>query len=117
MSHIEEALQKFIAGSRVIEGYDAITELWNLICPLFGDTRVVQRTGLVKQYQILKGQITETKQLPLIIYGANISDDRDRIVDDYLTQYNTEITMTLKSICQAFLKDHITDDEIKNLLT
>ena len=117
MSHIEEALQKFIAGSRVIEGYDAITELWNLICPLFGDTRIIQRTGLVKQYQILKRQITETKQLPLIIYGANISDDRDRIVDDYPTQYNTVITLTLKSICKSFLEHHITDEEIKNLLT
>ena len=40
-----------------------------------------------------------------------------RIVDYYPTQYNTVITLTLKSICKSFLEHHITDDEIKNLLS
>ena len=43
---VNKELQKFIQGTRVIEGYDAVDELWNLLCPLFGDTRVLQRTGL-----------------------------------------------------------------------
>lgn len=116
MSYIKEALDKFIQGYRVIEGYEPVTELWNLLCPLFGDTRVVQRTGLIKQFENLKQIVEEKNNISLIIYGANLYDDADRIIDDYPTQSNTIITLTIKSVCQAFLNDHMTEDEIKELI-
>jgi hypothetical protein len=113
---INQSLQKFIQGIRLIEGFEPITELWNLICPLFGDTRVIQRTGLIKQFNILKVTVDDRKLIGLIIYGANINDDLDRIVDDYPTQDGRVITLTLRSICKALLNDHMTDDEIISLL-
>ena len=116
MSYIKEALDKFIQGSRVIEGYEPVTELWNLLCPLFGDTRVVQRTGLIKQFENLKQIVEEKNNISLIIYGANLYDDADRIIDDYPTQSNTIITLTIKSVCHALLNDHMTEDEIKELI-
>ena len=116
MSHIKEALDKFIQGYRVIEGYEPVTELWNLLCPLFGDTRVVQRTGLIKQFENLKQIVEEKNNISLIIYGANLYEDADRIIDDYPTLSNTIITLTIKSVCQAFLNDHMTEDEIKELI-
>ena len=116
MSHIREALDNFIQEYRLIEGYEPITELWNLICPLFGDTRVVQQTGLIKQFNILKEITKEKGQFGLIIYGANINDDLDKVVDDYPTQDRRVITLTLRSICQALLNDHMTEDELINNL-
>ena len=113
---ITQSLQKFIQGVRLIEGFEPITELWNLICPLFGDTRVIQRTGLITQFNILKDTVDNRKLIGLIIYGANINDDLDRIVDDYPTQDRRVITLTLRSICKALLNDHMTDDEIISLL-
>ena len=113
---INQSLQKFIQGVRLIEGFEPITELWNLICPLFGDTRVIQRTGLITQINILKDTVDNRKLIGLIIYGANINDDLDRIVDDYPTQDGRVITLTLRSICKALLNDHMTDDEIISLL-
>ena len=54
--------------------------------------------------------------ISLIIYGANLYDDADRIIDDYPTQCDTIITLTIKSVCHAFLNDHMTEDEIKELI-
>ena len=116
MSYIREALDKFIQGSRLIEGYEPVTELWNLLCPLFGDTRIVQRTGLIKQFNVLKEQVASNNQISLIIYGANIYDNADKIIDDYPTQNGNVITLTIKSVCQALINDHMTEDEIKELI-
>ena len=44
-SLIDKELNRVIQGIRLVDGYDPIDELWNLLCPLFGDTRVLQKTG------------------------------------------------------------------------
>ena len=113
---VNTELQKFIQGSRIVEGYDPVTELWNLLCPLFGDTRVLQRTGLVSQINTLKIKVTNEGLIGLIIYGSTLNDDRDRIIDTYPTVDNKEITLTLRSVCNALLNDHMTDHEIVSLL-
>ena len=77
---VNTELHKFIQGTRVIEGYDAVTELWNLLCPLFGDTRVLQRTGLVAQINTLKTKVINEGLISLIIYGSTLNDDRVRLV-------------------------------------
>ena len=113
---INKELQKFIQGSRVVEGYEPVTELWNLLCPLFGDTRVLQRTGLVSQINTLKIKVTNEGLIGLIIYGSKLKDYTDRIIDTYPTVDNKEITLTLRSVCNALLDDHMTDHEIVTLL-
>ena len=113
---VNKELQKFIQGTRVIEGYDAVTELWNLLCPLFGDTRVLQRTGLVAQINTLKTKVINEGLIGLIIYGSTLNNDRDRIIDTYPTVDNKEITITLQTVCNALLNDHMTDYEIVSLL-
>lgn len=113
---VDAELKKFIQGTRVVEGYDPVTELWNLLCPLFGDTRVLQRTGLVSQINTLKIKVTNEGLIGLIIYGSTLNDDRDRIIDTYPTVDNKEITLTLRSVCNALLNDHMTDYEIVTLL-
>ena len=113
---VNKELHKFIHGTRVIEGYDAVTELWNLLCPLFGDTRVLQRTGLVAQINTLKTKVINEGLISLIIYGSTLNDDRDRTIDTYPTVDNKEITITLQTVCNALLNDHMTDHEIISLL-
>ena len=113
---VDAELKKFIQGTRVVEGYDAVDELWNLLCSLFGDTRVLQRTGLVAQINTLKTKVTNEGLIGLIIYGSTLNDDRDRIIDTYPTVDNKEITITLQTVCNALLNDHMTDYEIVTLL-
>ena len=113
---INKELHKFIQGSRVVEGFDPVSELWNLLCPLFGDTRILQRTGLIAQINNLKIKVINENLIGLIIYGSNLKDDNDRIIDTYPTLENKEITITLRSVCNALLNDHMTDHEIVSLI-
>ena len=115
MEYKQETLQKYHYSLRIIGGEDPVDSLWKIICPLFGDTRVVQKTGLVKQFKVLKTQVSERNLIGMILFGSNLNDDTDRIVDTYPTLHNTEITLTLKSICNALLNDHMTEDAIKKL--
>ena len=113
---LKTVLDKFNRRLRFIDSYEPVNELWNLICPLFGDTRVVQRTGLVKQFRTLKDQIKEKNQIGLIVYGTNLNDDLDRIVDDYPTINKKVITLTIRSICTALINEHIEKEELEILL-
>lgn len=115
-SLIDKELNRVIQGIRLVDGYDPIDELWNLLCPLFGDTRVLQKTGLVVQINALKIKVIDEGLMGLIIYGSNLNDDSDRIIDTYPTIDNKEITLTLRSVCNALLDDHMTDYEIVSIL-
>ena len=115
-SLIDKELNRVIQGIRLVDGYDPIDELWNLLCPLFGDTRVLQKTGLVVQINALKIKVIDEGLMGLIIYGSNLNDDSDRIIDTYPTIDNKEITLTLRSVCNALLDDHMTDHEIVSIL-
>ena len=85
-SLIDKELNRVIQGIRLVDGYDPIDELWNLLCPLFGDTRVLQKTGLVVQINALKIKVIDEGLMGLIIYGSNLNDDSDRIIDTYPTK-------------------------------
>ena len=116
MVDIQFIKAKFAQAQRLVEGYDPVKVLFDLFIPLFGDTRVLQKKGLVKQYIILKEKVVTENLIELIIYGANIEEQRDRVIDDYPTLNNDIITLSVKSLCSSFLKDHILESEVESLL-
>ena len=116
MSYVQPIMDKFAQAKRLVEGYDPVNDLFDLFIPFFGDTNVLQRTGLVKQYKLLKDKVINENLIELIIYGANILDDLDRVIDTYPTQHKTFITLSVKSLCSSFLKDHIPESEVLELL-
>lgn len=116
MVDIQFIKAKFAQAQRLVEGYDPVNVLFDLFVPLFGDTRVLQKKGLVKQYIILKEKVVTENLIELIIYGANIEEQRDRVIDDYPTLNNDIITLSVKSLCSSFLKDHILESEVESLL-
>ena len=84
MADIQTIIGKFALAKRLTEGYDPVDELFTLFVPLFGDTRILQRFGLVKQFAILKEKVVNEDLIELIIYGANMDNQFDRIIDSLL---------------------------------
>ena len=117
MSDVSKINKEIDRKERFIDGYDPVDVLFNLLVPFFGDTNSLQRFGLIKHYGLLKTKIIDDSLIKLIIYGANIDDSRDRIIDTYPTMDKTEITLSVKSICSSFLADHITQGEVDTLLS
>ena len=70
----------------------------------------------IAQINTLKTKVINEGLIRLIIYGSTLNDDRDRIIDTYPTVDNKEITITLQTVCNALLNDHMTDYEIVSLL-
>lgn len=116
MTDISEIKREIDRKGRFIDGYDPVDVLFKLLVPFFGDTNLLQRFGLIKHFGLLKTKIIDDSLIKLIIYGANIDDSRDRIIDTYPTKENTEITLSVKSICSSFLADHISQDRVDSLL-
>ena len=84
------------------------------LCSLWRYARSSKRTGA--QINTLKTKVINEGLIQLIIYGSALNDDRDRIIDTYPTVDNKEITITIQTVCNALLNDHMTDHEIVSLL-
>ena len=103
----------FTRKERFVDGYYVEKEIEEICNQFFGNTNVNQKNGLINQYSKMKEYVTERKLIGLFLIGMNLDNI---IIDTYPTVDNKEITLTLRSVCNALLDDHMTDHEIVTLL-
>jgi hypothetical protein len=105
----ESAALVFLRKQRFVGGYVVEKELIELYNDFFGNTNVNQKYGLIVQYGKLRTKVMEEKLMGLILIGMNT---KDILIDNYPTQDNNIIDLTVKSISRCLLKEHFTQDEI-----
>ena len=105
----KKAIEKFTNIIPNMENYTYYT-----LFEFFKNNEKNKKEGLKKQYEKLKEYVIENKLIGTILWGANIHNI-DREITKYITMNNTEITLTVNSICQHLVKEYITDENVDEL--
>ena len=105
----------FKRAGRFVEGYDIDQELTELLTLYFGDLNKLHQLGLIYHYNKLKDHVIENNLIGLILYGTNIDDNLNKIINVYNTQNNKQIDLKIKTICIYLIKEYIKKENVKEL--
>ena len=111
----EASILCFKRKARFIDNYDINQELLNLLSLYFGNLNKLHRDGLVKNYNLLKNKVISDNLIGLILYGTNISDEHNDLINLYTTKDNKVIELTVKTICIFLIRDYIKKKNVKDL--
>lgn len=90
---------------------DMESSVYNYIFKYFGDRYKNETEGLVKQYEKLKTDVIDNKDIALILWGADINNI-DREISKYTTNSNTKLTLMANTICQRLLEEYIKSENV-----
>jgi hypothetical protein len=111
----EAAILCFTRKQRFVGGYDVNEHLLSLLSRFFSDSMLLHKEGLQKYYNLLKKEVIEKKLIGLILYGTNINDEHNSVINLYTTVNNTQIELTIKSICIFLVRDYIKKENVDDL--
>jgi hypothetical protein len=99
----------FIRAERFVGNYYVEEHITTLYKDFFGNTNVLQQTGLQVQYEKLKQRVIDEKLMGLVLHGMNI---KNIIIDTYPTVHNMEIELSVESISKCLVRNYFTKAEV-----
>ena len=102
----------FIRAERFIEGYSTNEHIIKICKQFFGNSALIQKEGLIKQYKKMKQLIEHDNLMGLVLYGMNTSDI---LIDYYPTVQGNIIPLTIDSICKCLVREHFTKEEVDTI--
>ena len=111
----EAAILCFKRKQRFVEGYDINQHLSSFLNIFFGDLNVLYKDGLQKHYSLLKEKVISNNLIGLILYGTNIDDPYNKVLNVYETANGSYLTLNIKNICIYLIKDYIKKENVDDL--
>ena len=99
----------FQRAERFVDGYSFKDNITSLCTKFFGNTNILQRTGLIAQYKAMKTHVSDNNLIGLVLLGINM---KNILIDYYPTADNTIITLNVDSICRCLIREHFTKEEV-----
>ena len=111
----EAAKTAALRVEKFVEGYSIDEELITLLNLYFSDKELLNQYGLKKFYTLLMMNVKDKHLIGIILYGTNIDDRKDKLINSYYTVNGDNIKLTIKSICQFLIRDYIKMDNLDSL--
>jgi hypothetical protein len=102
----------FIRAERFIEGYSTNDHIIKICKQFFGNSVLIQKEGLIKQYKKMKQLVEHDNLIGLVLFGMNTSDI---LIDYYPTVQGNIIPLTVDSICKCLVREHFTKQEVDTI--
>jgi len=108
----DAASMVFRRSERYVEGYSADEHIIKTCKQFFGNSTLIQKEGLIKQYKKMKQHVDRENLMGLVLYGMNTSDI---LIDYYPTVQGNIIPLTVDSICKCLVREHFTKEEVDTI--
>jgi len=102
----------FIRAERFIGGYSTTEHITKICKQFFGNSTLIQKEGLIKQYKKMKQLVGHDNLIGLVLYGMNTSEI---LIDYYPTVQGNIIPLTVDSICKCLVREHFTKEEVDTI--
>uniref|UniRef100_A0A6C0KFY5 Uncharacterized protein n=1 Tax=viral metagenome TaxID=1070528 RepID=A0A6C0KFY5_9ZZZZ len=112
----EASVLTFIRKQRFIQNYNINNHIFNILKTFFGDLEVLNKKGLIHQYNLLKNYIIKKNYIGLILYGKNLKteDTNNECINVYTSEENQLYYLSVRSICEYLISEYFSYDEIIN---
>jgi len=108
----DAASMVFRRSERYVEGYSTNEHIIKTCKQFFGNSSLIQKEGLIKQYKKMKQHVDRENLMGLVLYGINTSDI---LIDYYPTVQGNIIPLTVDSICKCLVREHFTKEEVDTI--
>lgn len=109
----EACILTFIRKERFLENYNINNNIFRILKRFFGDLEVLNKNGLIHQYNQLKDYIIKNNYLGLILYGKSLNTDSEnnKLINIY-SEDNEFYYLTIRSVCEYLISDYFSYNEI-----